>query len=47
MPHLNEGKATPEGLYDHFSEAFAELVDTLDDCSDGRSDGGEVIMAES
>ena len=41
MPHLNEGKATPEGLYDHFSEAFAELVDTLDDCSDGRSDGGD------
>jgi integrase len=30
MPHLNGEKATPEGLYDYFSEAFAELVDTLD-----------------
>jgi integrase len=34
MPHLNGEKATPEGLYDYFSEAFAELVDTLDGQSD-------------
>jgi hypothetical protein len=37
MPHLNGEKATPEGLYDYFSEAFAELIDTVD----GQSDGGD------
>jgi integrase len=42
MPHLNGRKATPEGLYDHFSEAFAELVDTVDD-DDNGSDGGASI----
>jgi integrase len=30
MPHLNDEKATPEGLYDHLSGAFAELIDILD-----------------
>jgi integrase len=39
MPHLNGEEATPEGLYDHFSEAFAELVDTVDDSSGGSNDG--------
>jgi hypothetical protein len=38
MPHLNGEKATPEGLYDYFSEAFAELIDTVDGQSGG--DGG-------
>ena len=37
MPHLNGENATPEGLYDYFSEAFAELIDTVD----GQSDGGD------
>jgi integrase len=40
MPHLNGQKSTPEGLYDYFAEAFAELVDTLDDCGGGRDGGG-------
>jgi integrase len=35
MPHFNEGKATPEGLYDFLSGAFAELIDIL-----GDNDGG-------
>jgi hypothetical protein len=35
MPHLNDGKATPEGLYDFLSGAFAELIDIL-----GDNDGG-------
>src|SRR5215218_4675602 len=30
MPHLNGEKATPDGLYDYLSEAFAELIDILD-----------------
>jgi integrase len=30
MPHLNGKRTTPEGLYDYFSESFAELVDTVD-----------------
>jgi integrase len=38
MPHLNEEKSTPEGLYDYFAEAFAELVDTVD--NNGRSADG-------
>jgi integrase len=38
MPHLNGEKATPEGLYDHLSGAFAELIDILDD--DGGGVGG-------
>jgi integrase len=38
MPHLNGEKSTPEGLYDHFSEAFAELVDTVD--NSGSCNGG-------
>jgi hypothetical protein len=42
MPHLNGRKATPEGLYDHFSEAFAELVDTVDG-DDNSGDGGSGI----
>ena len=36
MPHLNEEKSTPEGLYDYFAEAFAELVDTLDNGESGN-----------
>lgn len=39
MPHLNGEKSTPEGLYDYLSEAFAELVDTVDNVgSSGDSD---------
>jgi integrase len=38
MPHFNEGKATPEGLYDFLSGAFAELIDILDD-NDGSGSG--------
>jgi integrase len=30
MPHLNGERATPEGLYDFLSGAFAELIDILD-----------------
>ncbi len=43
MPHFNEGKATPEGLYDFLSGAFAELIDILgdnDSGSSGNSDSG-------
>ena len=40
MPHLNEEKSTPEGLYDYFAEAFAELVDTLDNGGGSSGDGG-------
>jgi hypothetical protein len=36
MPHLNEEKATPDGLYDYLSGAFAELIDILD----GGTDNG-------
>jgi integrase len=39
MPHLNEGKATPEGLYDFLSGAFAELIDLLDDADGGSGSG--------
>ena len=39
MPHLNGEKSTPEGLYDYFAEAFAELVDTIDNGGSG-GDGG-------
>jgi len=38
MPHLDGGKATPEGLYDHLSGAFVELVDIVDD-DEGSADG--------
>jgi integrase len=38
MPHLNGEKSTPEGLYDYFAEAFAELVDTVD--NSGSCNGG-------
>ena len=40
MPHLNGEKSTPEGLYDYFAEAFAELVDTLDN-GGGGGDGSD------
>jgi integrase len=40
MPHLNEGKATPEGLYDFLSGAFAELIDILDDNDGADSSAG-------
>jgi hypothetical protein len=30
MPHLNEEKAAPDGLYDYLSAAFAELIDVLE-----------------
>ncbi|MFL6487458.1 MAG: hypothetical protein ACJ71D_12220 [Nitrososphaera sp.] len=30
IPHLNGREPTPEGLYDNFSQAFAELVDQVD-----------------
>jgi integrase len=40
MPHLNGEKSTPEGLYDYFAEAFAELVDTLDNGGGSSGDGG-------
>ena len=36
MPHLNDEKATPDGLYDFLSGAFAELIDILD--------GNRVVM---
>jgi integrase len=38
MPHLNGEKATPDGLYDYLSEAFAELIDILDGGT-GNDDG--------
>ena len=38
MPRFDDGKATPEGLYDFLSGAFAELIDILDD-NDGGSSG--------
>ena len=41
MPHLNGEKSTPEGLYDYFAEAFAELVDTLDNGGNGGGDGSD------
>jgi integrase len=37
MPHLNDEKATPDGLYDFLSGAFAELIDILD--GDTGNDG--------
>jgi integrase len=40
IPHLNGEKSTPEGLYDYFAEAFAELVDTLDNGGSG-GDGSD------
>jgi hypothetical protein len=40
MPHLNGERATPEGLYDFLSGAFAELIDLLDD-DDGGSGSGD------
>src|SRR5215217_340498 len=36
MPHLNGKRTTPEGLYDYFSESFAELVDTVDGDDNSR-----------
>ena len=42
MPQFNEGKATPEGLYDFLSGVFAELIDMLDD-TDGSSGGGRRV----
>ena len=39
MPHLNEGKAMPAGLYDYLSGAFAELIDILDEDGGGGSSG--------
>jgi integrase len=38
MPHLNDKKATPDGLYDYLSGAFAELIDILDGDT-GNDDG--------
>src|SRR5215211_8075830 len=40
MPHLNGERATPEGLYDFLSGAFAELIDLLND-DDGGSGSGD------
>jgi integrase len=37
MPHLNDEKAKPDGLYDFLSGAFAELIDILD--GDTGNDG--------
>ncbi len=42
MPHLNDGKATPEGLYDYLSGAFAELIDILDDDGGDSSGDGDI-----
>jgi hypothetical protein len=45
MPHLNEEKAAPDGLYDYLSAAFAELIDVLEsgigngDSNNGRNVG--------
>jgi hypothetical protein len=39
MPHLNDEKATPDGLYDYLSGAFAELIDILDGGNTGNDDG--------
>jgi hypothetical protein len=41
MPHLNDGKATPEGLYDFLSCVFAELIDILGDAGGGSSDDSD------
>src|SRR5918996_1281268 len=43
MPHLNGEKSTPEGLYDYFAEAFAELVDTLDNGDGGGDSNNDSI----
>ena len=39
MPRFDGGKATPEGLYDFLSGAFAELIDILDDNDIGGGNG--------
>jgi integrase len=42
MPHLNGERATPEGLYDFLSGAFAELIDILgENDGDGSNAGGD------
>jgi hypothetical protein len=39
MPHLNEEKAAPDGLYDYLSAAFAELIDVLEGGMGNDDDG--------
>jgi len=39
MPHLNEEKAAPDGLYDYLSAAFAELIDVLEGGIGNDDDG--------
>jgi integrase len=34
IPHINDDRARPEGVYDNLSEAFAELMDILDGGTD-------------
>jgi integrase len=44
-PHLNGEKATPEGLYDYLSEAFAELIDTVDNAGSGDHDSNSNVKS--
>jgi integrase len=40
IPSLNGEKATPEGLYDHLSEVFAELIDTIESVDSSDTNNG-------